>query len=280
MVNMAITHSQGVAGAGAVTAGTEVSVGTITMPRPGPWNIWGLWYTVAPGTPTDAQQRQIFVTVDDVNGDITPQVRPYTIPLWSSAAIAGDSQLSENLPWHYKPVNWQAAGGTQIRFLADIATAETVAARLAMGIFYNVKPTMYDVIAQDVLANHYQAVVGTADTNAETSAGTITLSEKSKLITGLAVDVVMDTSAEGDELSGTARIQSDDVDLAPFIFPFSHVTGAPLESGEATLDVVGTIPKFVPVHIPVPQGARMEFLTDLDQDISAAAITRCYIAYV
>ncbi len=280
MVNMAITHSQGVAGAGATTAGTEVSVGTITMPRPGPWTIWGLWYTVAPGTPTDVQQRQIFVTVDDINGDITPQVRPYMIPIWSSSAIAGDSQLSENLPWHYKPVNWRAEGGTQIRFLADVAEAETVAARIAMGIFYNVKPSMYDLMARDVLANHYQAVEGTADTNAETSAGTITLSEKSKLITGIAVDAVMATSAEGDELSGTARIQSDDVDLPPFIFPLSHVTGAPLESGEATLDVVGTIPKMIPVHIPVPAGVAIEFLTTLDQDIGVAAITRSYIAYV
>lgn len=280
MVNPAITHSQGVAGAGAVTAGTEVTVGTITMPRPGPWNIWGVWYTVATGTPTDAEQRQVFVRVNDINADITPTPTPYTIPLFSAGAIAGDSQLSELVDWRYKPVQWSAAGGTQIRFHANIATAETVAARIAIGVFYGVKPKMYDVIAQDVVANHYEDVAGTADTTGETSAGTITLSEKARLITGIAVDAVMGTSAEADELSGTARIQSDDVDLPPFIFPLSHVQSAPLESGEATLDVVGTVPKMVPVHIPVPAGAAIEFLTDLDQDPGAAAITRSYIAYL
>lgn len=280
MVNMAVTHSQGVAGAGATAAGTEVTVGTLTMPRPGPWNIWGIWYTTATGTPTTTEARQTFIRVNDLNGDLTPNPTPYTFPLWSASSVVGDSQLSEQVDWRYKPVVWQAAGGAALRFHADVAAAETVAARIAIGVFYGVKPTMYDVIAQDVIANHYQAVAGTADTTAETSAGTITLSEKARLITGIAVDVPMATSVEADELSGTARIQSDDVDLPPFIFPLSHVTTAPLESGEATLDVVGTVPKMVPVHIPVPAGAAIEFLTDLDQDIGAAAITRSYIAYV
>lgn len=280
MVNKAITHSQGVAGAGATVAGTEVTVGTVTMPRGGPWNIWGVWYTTCPGTPTDAQQRQIFMRVNDLNGDIIPTPKPYTIPLFSSSAIAGDSQLSQHIPFIYNPVNWQAQGGTQIRFHADIATAETVAARIAAGVFYGVKPRAYDVVAQMPLFNFTQGVAGTADTTAETSAGTITLSEKARVITGLMVDVVQDTSAEADEVSGTARIQSDDVDLAPFVFPFAHVTSAPLESGEATLDVVGVVPKWLPVHIPVPAGSAIEFLTDLDQDVTAAAITRSYIAYV
>lgn len=280
MVNPAITHSTGVAGAGATVAGTEVTVGTVTMPRGGPWSIWGVWYTLAPGTPTTAIQIQHFLRVNDLNGDLTPTPVPYTIPLFSQAAIAGDSQLSQMLDWRYRPVAWNALGGAQIRFHADTATDETVAPRIAAGVFFGVKPTAYDVVAQEIIANYMQWVEGTADTNAETSAGTITLSEKARVITGLCVDVVMDTSVEGDELSGMARIQSDDVDLAPFIFPLAHVTGAPLESGEATLDVVGTVPKFVPVHIPVPSGARIEFLTDLDQDIGAAAITRSGIAYV
>lgn len=280
MVNPLNTHSQGVAGAGATVAGTEVAVGTVTLPRPGPWNIWGIWYTVATGTPTDVEQRQIFLEVVDINADLDPTPTPYRFPIFSAAAIAGDSQLSQMVDWRYKPTSYVAAGGAAIRFDADIATAETVAARIAAGVFYGVKPTMFDTMAQDVMANHYQGVVGTADTTAETSAGTITLSEKAKLITGIAVDVVMATSAEGDELSGTARIQSDDVDLPPMIFPLSHVTSAPLESGEATLDVVGTVPKMVPVHIPVPQGSAIEFLTDLDQDPAVAAITRSYIAYV
>ncbi len=280
MVNMAITHSQGVAGAGATAAGTAVAVGTVTLPRPGPWNIWGIWYTTAGGTPTDVQQRQIFLEVDDINADLVPTPTPYRFPLFSAPAIAGDSQLSQMVPWMYKPTAYRAAGNAQIRFNADIAEDETVAARIAAGVFYGIKPNMYDVMAQDVIANHYQAVEGTADTNAETSAGTITLSEKAKLITGITVDAVMATSAEGDELSGTMRIASDDVDLAPAIYPLSHVTSAPLESGEATLDVVGLIPKMIPVHIPVPQGARIEFLTDLDQDIGVAAITRSYISYM
>ncbi len=218
--------------------------------------------------------------MDDINADLTPAPTPYTFPVFSAAAIAGDSQLSQMVPYRYKPTAFSAAGGAQIRFFSEIATDETVAARLTAGVFYGVKPTMYDLMAQDVLATHYQGVEGTADTTAETSAGTITLSEKAKVITGLAVDVVQATSAEGDEVSGTARIDSDDVDFAPFIFPFSHVTSAPLESGEATLDVIGIIPKMMPVHIPVPAGAAVEFLTDLDQDIGAAAITRSYIAYM
>lgn len=280
MVNRAITHSQGVSGVGATVAGTEVTVGTVTMPRGGPWKIWGVWYCTVPDTPTTAIQIQDFLRVNDLNGDITQNPTPYTIPTYSLGAILGDGGNFLHVPWNYKPVNWDAAGGTQIRFHADCATAETVASMYACGVFYGVKPTFFDPMAQDVMANHYQAVEGTADTNAETSAGTVTLSEKARLITGLAVDVVMDTGTEGEAVSGVARIQSDDVDLPPFIFPFSHMMGAGLDPAEAHMEGVGLVPKFVPVHIPVPAGSAIEFLTNLDVDVTAAAITRSYIAYV
>lgn len=280
MVNPAITHSQGVSGAGATTGGTEVSIGTLTLPRPGPWNVWGLWYTTSPDLPATGEQLQSFIRVNDVNGDITPTPTPYTIPMWSMGAILGDGGNFYDVPWRYKPVNWNAAGGTVLDFLADQATTVSTATDHQMGVFYGVKPKMYDVMARDVLANHYQAVAGTADTTAETSAGTVTLSEKSRLITGLCVDVVMATGTEGENLSGTARIQSDDLDLAPFIFPFSSVMASGLDPSEAHMEGVGHIPSFIPVHIPVPQGAAIEFLTTLEVDVTAAAITRCYIAYM
>lgn len=280
MVNPEITHSQGVAGVGATTGGTEVSIGTITMPRGGPWNIWGIWYTTASALPGTGIQLQSFIRVDDINGDITPTPTPYTFPTYSQGAILGDGGNFLHLPWKYKPVNWRAEGGTAIRFMADEATTVTTGSQFSIGVFYGVKPTMYDLMAQDIQANHYQGVSGTADSTAETSAGTVTLSEKVRAITGLCVDVVMATGVEGEEVSGTARIQSDDVDLPPFIFPFSHVMGAGLDPSEAHMEGVGVVPKFIPVHIPVPAGSAIEFLTDLVSDVTAAAITRSYIAYV
>ncbi len=280
MVNSAITHSQGVSGVGATTGGTEVSIGTITLPRPGPWNIWGLWWTHASALPGTGIQLQSFIRVNDINADLTPTPTPYTFPTYSQGAVLGDGGNFVNSDWRYKPVRWSAAGGAQIQFLADEASTVTTGSQFAVGIFYGVKPTMYDVVAQDVIANHIEAVAGTADTTAETSAGTITLSEKAKQITGLCVDVVMGTGVEGEEVSGMARIQSDDVDLPPFTFPFSHVMGAGLDPAEAHMEGVGTVPKFIPVHIPVPAGVAIEFLTDLVSDVGAAAITRCYIAYL
>ncbi len=280
MVNPAITHSQGVSGLGATTGGTEVSIGTVTLPRGGPWNIWGVWYVCAPDLPGTGEQLQAFVRVNDVNGDLNPNPTPYTFPLWSMGAILGDGGNFYDVPWRYKPVNWQAAGGAQLQFLADEATTVSTASLFAVGVFYGVKPTMYDVVARDVIANHIQGVSGTADTNAETSAGTVTLSEKAKVITGLCVDVAMATGAEGEALTGLARIQSDDVDLPPFIFPFSSMMAAGLDPAEAHMEGVGHIPSFIPVHIPVPAGSAIEFLTNLDVDVGAAAITRCYLAYV
>ncbi len=282
MVNPAITHSQGVSGAGATTGGvaSEVAIGTTTLPRPGPWNIWGVWFTTAPDLPTTAEQHQSRIRIDDINADIMPTPTPFSFPTYSQAPVTGTGGDSLSLPYHVKPVKWIAAGGTQLRFLETQATTVTVANQVGVGVFYGVKPTMYDVMFQDVIANHYESVEGTADTTAETTAGTVSLSEKAKIIVGLAVDVVMTTAVEGESLSGLARIQSDDVDLPPFTFPFAHVTSAPLESAEADDQAVGTVPKMMPVHIPVPAGAAIEFLTTLDIDVGTAAETVSYIAYI
>ncbi len=283
MVNPAITHSQGVSGVGATTGGTasEVSIGTTTLPRAGPWNIYGLWFTSSHDLPGDGIQIQSRMRVDDINADVigdTPT--PYTIPIFSQPAILGTGGASYMVPWQYKPVKWQAAGGTQLRFLQAEGTTLSTAGQFSMGVFFGIKPTMYDVIARDVIANHYEFASGTADTTAETTAGTVDLSEKAKVITGLCVDVVGSASVEGEQLSGLARIQSDDVDLPPFTFPFSHVSTAPLESVENDASAVGTIPTFIPVHIPIPAGSSIEFLTTLDVDVGAAAITTSYIAYI
>ncbi len=279
MVNPAITHSQGVSGTGATTGGTEVSIGTTTLPRPGPWKIYGLWFTSSHDLPGDGIQLQSRMRIDDINADIMPTPTPYTIPIFSQPAILGTGGDSYMVDWRYKPVNWVAAGGTQLRFLENEATTLSTAGQFAMGVFYGVKPTAYDVMARDILANHYESVGGTADTTAETTAGTITLSEKAKVITGICMDVVGSASVEGEQLSGLARIQSDDVDLPPFTFPFSHVSTAPLETVENDAQAVGTIPTFIPVHIPVPAGASIEALTTLDVDVGAAAITRFYLGY-
>lgn len=280
MVVAGMTHAQGVAGAGATTAGTEVTVGTITLPRPGPWNIWGIYFTVAGGTPTTAEENMEFVRVNDLNGDLTPNPTPLTFPTLAQSAIAGDGQIASTNAWQYKPVNYSAAGGAQLRFHSDVATTLTVANRCAYGVFYGSKPSAFDVMSGLPIYQHCQRVEGTADTNAETSLGTITLSEKARLITALAVNVNMATSAEADEISGLFRIQSDDVNLTPNIYPFSHVTSAPLDPAEAILMTEQQIPKFIPVHIPVPQGAQIEFLTDLDQDVGTAAIAEAYVGYV
>lgn len=281
MVNPAVTHSLGVSGVGATTAGTPVTVGTVTFPRPGPWNVWGMWYNIAPDTPTTAEENISFLELVDVNGDLPMNPTPYLLPILSRSAIAGDGQLSEVYPWQWRRFGWGAVpGGSQLRFREDVATSNTVGNQIAAGFFFGVKPNSYDVETGKVLMNHVQRVEGTADSTAETSAGTITLSEKAKMITGLCFTVDQATSAEGEGVLGTYRIDSDDIDLTPSVYPFSHVTSSPLDPAEAILMTSQYEPKFMPVHIPVSGGVAIEFLSTLTVDVGAAAITNAYIGYV
>lgn len=280
MAQANITHADGVSGAGGLTAETPVTVGTVTLAAGGPWNVWGIYYAIVEDVAVTTEQsiNVLRVLAPNTSDFLTPAPSPFDIPTTAIGAIAGDGAIPWALAHQVKPVAWRVAGKGLIRFqtFPDITISNAV--RASCGVLYGTKPQVVERFdeAPYVFSDR---VAGTSDGTAEASIGTITLSERATLITALCVTVDHATNAEGDEINGLFRIQSDDIDLAPARYPFSHYTTAGLDPAEGIFLATPYHPKWVNVHIPVPGGARVEFLTDLDQDVTNAANTNCYIRY-
>jgi hypothetical protein len=280
MAKHEMTHADGVSGAGGLTGETPVTVGTVTLPAGGPWNIWGIYYALVEDVAVTTEESIHILRVLAPNSSdfLDDAPAPFDIPALSIGPIAGDGAIPAAIPHRIIPTAWRVAGRGQVRFQTFPDQTISNAIRASAGVLFGTKPNLTPL--GDPLYRFCDRVSGTSDGTAEASIGTITLSERAKMITGLAVTVDHQTNVEGEEINGLFRIQSDDLDLAPARYPFSHYTSAGLDPAEAIFLAQAYVPKFVPVSIPVPGGARIEFLTDLDQDVTNALRTNCYVRYI
>lgn len=265
------THSQIVTGAGP-TAAEDATIGQITLPAGGPWTIHDVFCQVVSVTPTAAESVGGHFRFDAASGDLRPAPAPSRFPVFESGSSLGATIDRGQCPLNLFPVAWDAAGKAVIDLIYHQAIACTVATEVVLGLMYGKsRPEKKPLVFSDVMR---VAIAATADT----AVGTITLHEGAKRIVGicgiLSQDGVLVTV---EELTGHFRLSSDDVKLPPMQLPFNNVygggLGALIQGGNQ-----GRI-SYIPVDIPVQDGARIDGFVNLNSAVSNAADCEIFLAY-
>jgi len=265
------THGLIVASAGQTAAG-ELALGTLTLPADGPWIIHDVFGQIVSATATAAEATGGYMRFDAASGDITPNPAPSKWPVICNGSTLGATIDQGSCVLQRFPVAWEAPGRATISCIFNNTVAATVAPQIVMGILFGKK------IPEPARFLFCDTVRTTTNSAADTSVGTITLSEKAKRITGICGVLLNDgvlTTAE--ELIGFFRLSSDDIDLVPAQFPFPMAFSA----GLGGLINAGTyVPTgMIPVDIPVVGGARINCFVDLNTAITTAAEVQVFIAY-
>ena len=271
---IADTHGMVVVGPGPTAADTDqiISGAGIILPAGGPWKIFRVWAQGVLATATAAEKQGSHFRLNAASGDLEPNPQPTRFPIPSIGSFLGAVHDVPMCPLVMHDVDYTAPGKSTIEFIVQESTAVTVAAQYACGIIFGkTRPTMKPFKFVD----RASLPVSSA---AETAVGTITLSEKAKMITAVCGMLTQDgvlTTAE--ELIGFFRLGSDDVKMPPMQLPFSAVYGAGL--GATIANPNYAVPVWIPVNIPVEGGARIDCFVDLNTAVTNAADVEIFVAY-
>lgn len=257
---------------GTASAAGDNSLGSITLPAGGPWQIFGFWSQVVNATPTAAEAITGNMFFRASQGDLEPNPAPVRFPICETGAALGGTIDRQRVPLTVHDIAYQAPGKATIEFFLSLDTALTVAAQICMGIIFgkNLPEALPKVFCDRV------TVGVTAAT--ETAIGTITLAEKASRIThicGMLTPDLVQVTLE--ELIGFFRLDSADVKMTPAQFPFSAAYGAGL--GALIDGASAAVPVWLPVNIPVIGGARIDANVDLNTAVTNAARAQVFIAY-
>ena len=257
---------------GTASAAGDTSLGSITLPAGGPWNIFGLWSQVVNATPTAAEAITGNLFFRASQGDLDPNPAPVRFPIVETPAALGATIDRQRVALVVHPIAYTAPGKSTIEFFLTLDTALTVAAQAVAGIIFG------KTLPQPVPKVFVDRVTIGITSATETSIGTITLAEKATKITAICGMLTPDlVQVTVEESIGFFRLDSADVKLTPAQFPFSAVHGAGL--GALIDGGSGTVPVWIPVVIPVEGGARVEALVDLNTALTNAARAQVFIAY-
>jgi hypothetical protein len=265
------SHGMCVAGAGSTAAG-DTTIGSITLPAGGPWLIWGVWGTIARATATAGESVGGHFRLSCSSGDLTPNPAPSRFPTGIIPSFLGATADVVGSPTHLFDVEYIAAGKAIIDLIYNEPTTVTVATQVVLGILFG--KTRPEVVPNVFIDRVRAAVVSGADT----SVGTITISEKAAEIIAVGCSLAQDgVVTAGEELLGFFRLASDDVKMPPAQFPcaggYSAGLGALINQGNVLA------PLMIPVKIPVVGGARIDCFIDLNTAVTNAAEVEIFIAY-
>lgn len=267
-------HSMVLAGGASAAAG-DTNLGTIELPQrdSGNWLIHHVFAQVVRATATAAESVGGDFRLQPNQGELTPNPAPSRFPVFESGSFLGATAPVSVCPLHLFEVDYQATGQARIDLIYNNAIAATVAAQVVCGIIFgDERPVQHPA--------HFVDRVRTTVTSAADSAiGTITLSQNATEIIGIAGILQQDAVlTAGEELIGFFRLASDDVKMVPAQYPFNAAFGAGLG---ATIGG-GDQPRitFIPVSIPVPDGARIDCFSDLNTAVTNAADVEIFIAYI
>lgn len=266
-----VTHGMCVAAGGSTAAGDTV-IGTITLPAGGPWAIYQVWVAIALATATAAESAGGHLRINSVSGDVDPNPAPTRFPTGQIGSILGAASGQAVMPVQIFDVDFLAQGKAVIELIYNEASAVTVATQVVCGIIFGkVRPVKRPIRFVD----RARAAVTSA---ADTTVGTITVSEGARKIVGICAVASQDgviTTAE--ELIGFVRLSSDDLKIVPAQFPLSAAISAGL--GATISPPAVTVPVFIPVDIPVTGGARIDCFVDLNTAVTNAAEIEIFLAY-
>lgn len=260
-----------VSGTGGTAAG-ETTIGTVTLPANGPWNIWGIWSLIAAVTPTAGEAIGGYIRMDSLDGDVQPNPAPTRFPTGLGGSWLGATQpvmIDRLKVW---PIQLEAPGKARISLIYNQATTVTVATKVLAGLMYGKTRPI------PVVFTYIDRVRAQVTAAAETLVGTVTLAEKARRITHVGCVMAQDgvlTTVE--DLIASFRLGSNDINMPPSQWPPSAVFSGGLGAVIGQSEVVA--PAMIPVDIPVPGGARVDCYIDLLDAVTNAAEVEIYIAY-
>jgi len=267
------THALATTGTGATGAATKTLIGSaITLPAGGPWTIFGLWGQVAKVSTAANEGTGGQLIVDSLSGDISPDPAPGKYPMVGNCIAQGANASVCTLPLNIWPVNWTAAGKSQISLSYLNQLAITAGSAVAAGIIFG------NEVPEKRPLTFCDSVYSAFASSLESSIGTITLAEKATRITGI-MGILQkgDAATAGQAILGTFRLSSSDIMLPPaqypFAFAFDACAGTPAgQSASPKAD-------FIPVDIAVEGGARIDCFATTTQSVTGNADVQIYIAY-
>jgi hypothetical protein len=265
------THSMVVAGAGQTAAGV-VEIGQVVLPAGGPWKIHNVFGLLVRQTATAGELNGGQIELVSLAGDIDPNPAPAKFPLNESPSFLGATADAPICELHNYATDWAAAGKAIISLRYNQQTTVTVAPKLVLGVMFGKEtPAVKPAVFMDTVRAQVTAAT-------ETSLGTITLSERATMITGVMAIALQDgVLTAGEELIGYVRLASDDVDLTPMQIPFAYGMGAGLG---ATVHP-GSIPRplIMPCAIPLEKGSRVQCFANLSTAVTNGAEILVAIQY-
>lgn len=265
------THGMAAGLTGQAAAG-ELTIATLTLPADGPWIIHDVWAQVVAATQTAAESVGGYIKIESVAGDLEPNPAPAVFPLYSQGSLLGATARQVACPLQMYPIHYDAPGKAQLRLIFGSALGDTVAPEVVCGVLFGKsRPEPVPIKFCDCARANITVATDAA-------IGTITLSERATRITGVCGVMVQNgVITANEELIGFWRMASDDIDIIPAQYPFV----AAYNGGLGALIGPADIPpyKFIPVDIPVPQGARVNAFVDLNTAVTNAADVHIFVAY-
>ncbi len=264
------THAMTVQLAGAVLGDT--TIGQIELPASGPWLVHDVAGQIVRQTATAAESVGGHFRLSPPSGDLTPDPRPSSFPVFEEGSSLGGTIDLSTCPLKLHQTAWNAEGKATIDLIGHQAITVTAAPMFLISVIFG--PSRPE-LRPAVFVDHLRAANGAAGA---TALGTLNLSEKATRITGIAGVIQQDgvlTTAE--ELIGHFFITSDDVKLSPLQLPFNCVFGAGL--GILINAVSQPQVNFIPVDIPVPGGARLDCFSDLLTAVTNPADIEIFVRY-
>lgn len=268
------THGLITTGTGGTAAEAKTQIGSnLTMPAGGPWEIQYIWGQVARSAGVANEGTGGHLIIDALSGDLDPDPAPGKYPMMGSAVQSSANAQVGVMPLNLWRVSWQAAGKAVISLSYQNQLAITAAPNVAAGVIFGDEPPA------DAPLVFCDGVYESFAATAETSIGTITLSEKATRIVGLlAVLQKGDAVTVDEEILATVRLTSDDVSLAPAQFPccfaYNPADGTP--AGNPSMPQA----QFIPMNIPVPGGGRVQAYATTTGSVTGNADVRVYLAYI
>lgn len=269
------SHSHGSCIAGTVggVAAADYVIGNITLPAGGPWTIYKVWCLWALATATAGECGGGYFMFRSSSGDVKPNPAPSRFSAGLIPDFLGGTAPSFMNPLHIYDVNWQAAGKAVIDCIAHIPAAVTVAPEVVIGMVYGPsRPQPYPIVWSDVARAQTNAA-------AETAIATITLAESATRITAVTAQLAQsNVITAGEELIGFIRLASDDINMAPALYPFSCAFSAGLG---ANIELSAGSPSIqIPLDIPVKGGARVDTFVDLNTATTNNAEIEIFLSYM
>lgn len=268
-----VTH--GLAVASGIVASSSVwsqAGGDLTLPADGPWrlhHLWGIMYN--DGAAADQALNPI-MKFNSPTGDIIPDPTPNEFPLASTPPGDTTNCGTVQTPVTIIPVDWLGAGKANVAAFALTGVAAVAPASVVWGIIFSRE------IPETVRFTHCDHVQKDITGAAETSVGTIRLSERATRLTGVYAALNLnDTLTGGEEVGGWITLSSSDVDLTPGRFPldqmFHGAYGTPVNLP------ISRAPVWIPLNTAVPGGADIDISATMFENSGNHATVVVYLAY-